>query len=114
MQTPLEPNESVAAYHDAQGFTRFMGTVIADQPLEVSICFSNDEVDDDGHPVSDENISNLHYDSVKTKMFDPAKSKGVGEEIYVIIAGRWLKVSVKNVGKEPIEWMRAYVRGSVF
>ena len=114
MTAPLKPGESVVQYHDAQGFTRFMGTMYSDQPLEVEVAFSNDEVDDEGYPVTDENISKLHYDGLDNpKAYDPEKQAASGK-IYVIIAGRWLRVSVTNKGKKPTEKMRVNMRGSVF
>lgn len=110
---PLPPKKSVVAYHEAQNFTRFYGSIYADQPLEVTFSFSNDEVDDDGNWVTDNNLPSLHYDAeALKKAFDPKKSGQGG--FLVTIYGRWLKVEVTNVGDKPTEKMRVIVRGSVF
>lgn len=102
------------AYHDAQPFTRFYGSVAADQPLEVSIAFSNEETDADGYYVNDDNIASLHYDAEALKqLYDPAKQAQTGKW-FATIFGRYLRVEVKNVGTKPTSNLRVFVRGSVF
>lgn len=111
---PIEPGASVVGYHDAQPFTRFYGTVASDQPLEVIISFSNDEVDADGHWVTDDNVDTLNYDGEALRLaYDPDKPAQSGK-FFVTIYGRFLRVVVKNVGDHPTEELRVYVRGSVF
>lgn len=111
---PLKPGDTVVSYHDAQPFTRFMGSIAADQKLEVTFTFANDEVDDAGDFVTDESISKLHYDAEALKqLYDPAK-QGASGKYFVTIFGRWLRVEVKNGGDKPTETLRVYVRGSVF
>lgn len=102
------------SYHDAQPFTRFMGSIAADQRLEVTFTFANDEVDARGDYVTDETISTLNYDAEALKqLYDPGKQAATGK-YFVTIFGRWLRVEVKNVGDKPTEKLRVYVRGSVF
>lgn len=109
----LQPGASFVAYHSAQNFTRFYGSIAADQPLEVTFTFSNDEVAPDGHYVTDENMSQLFYDAeALKKAYVPDKPQLGG--YLVTIYGRWLKVEVKNTGPKAVENMRVYVRGSVF
>jgi hypothetical protein len=43
LAAPLGVGESVAVYASAQNFTRFLGSVACDQPLEVTFAFSNEE-----------------------------------------------------------------------
>lgn len=113
-EKPLEPGESVVGYHDAQPFTRFYGSIFGDQKLEVSITFSNDEVDDDGIVVCDGNVDKLHYDAWGLRqIYDPAKQEQTGK-IFSMIFGRWIRVEIKNVGEFDLSVMRATVRGSVF
>jgi len=111
---PLKPGESVFAYHDAQPFTRFTGSIACDQPLDVSLMFSNDEVDAAGRHVSDENIATLNYDALGTRQsYDPKKQDQTGK-IFSMIFGRWIRVEVKNTGTEETTFLRLVVRGSVF
>lgn len=111
---PIEPNESVVAYQDAQNFTRFYGSIASDQKLEVTFSFSNEEVDEKGYWIGDDNITGLNYDAEALKqIYDPAK-QGASGKYFVTIFGRWLKVEVKNVGDKPTETLRVFVRGSVF
>lgn len=111
---PIEPGKSVFAYQDAQNFTRFYGSIASDQPLEVICSFSNDEVDDDGHFVTDENIAKLHYDAEGLRqLYFPDKQAQSGK-YFVTIYGRWLRVEIKNVGKIATNTLRVYTRGSVF
>lgn len=110
----IEPQKSVVAYHDAQPFTRFYGSIASDQPLEVTISFSNDEVDTDGRWVSDDNIAKLRYDAEALRqLYDPNKQGATGK-YFVTIFGHWIRVEIKNVGEKPTEALRVYVRGSVF
>ncbi len=82
--------------------------------MEVTFSFSNDEVAEDGHYVTDENMSKLHYDAEALKIaYEPKKQSATGKYL-VTIYGRWLRIDVKNVGDKPTEWMRVFVRGSVF
>ncbi len=111
---PLKNGESLFAYHEAQNFTKIYGSVFADQPLEVTFSFSNDEVDKNGDYVTDETLPSLSFDAEALKMaYDPAKQSATGKYL-VILYGRWLRVEVKNVGKAPTEIMRVIARGSVF
>jgi hypothetical protein len=105
---------SVIAYHDAQPFTRFYGTLFCDQPLEFTILFSNDEVDPDGRVVRDDNIHELRYDGEALRqLYDPKKQAATGK-FFVTIYGRFLRAEVKNLGSDPTREMRVAVRGSVF
>lgn len=110
----LAPGEVFTAFHSAQNFTRFYGTVACDQPLEVTFAFSNDEVTDDGDWVTDENMSSLHYDGEALRQaYDPTKQAATGK-YFVTIYGRWIRAEIKNVSTKPTTWMRVYARGSVF
>lgn len=111
---PLQPGETATAYHEALNFTRFMGSFASDQPLKVTLAFSNDDCTDAGDPICDENLPLLNYDAIEgVKEYDPAKQQATGK-FFTIIYGRWLRVTVQNLGKEPTKFMRVYVRGSVF
>lgn len=110
----LEPNDVVVGYHDAQPFTRFYGSIASDQPLEVTISFSNDEVAEDGLHVSDENLDRLHYDAEALRQFYDPKKQGQTGKYFCTIFGHWIRVEIKNVGEKPPEFLRVYVRGSVF
>jgi hypothetical protein len=114
LKNPIGSNEAVVGYHDAQPFTRFYGTIACDQPLEVTISFSNDDVDAKGIVVNDDNISTLHYDGEALKQLYDPKKQGPTGKFFVTIYGRFLRVEVKNVGAAPTKELRAYVRGSVF
>jgi hypothetical protein len=111
---PLEPGQVVAAYHDAQPFTRFYGSVASDQPLEMTLSFSNEETAADGRYVTDENIASLNFDAEALKqMYEPAKQGPTGK-YFCTIFGRYFRVQVKNVGTKPTDFLRVFVRGSVF
>ena len=84
---PLAPGKSVVSYHDAQPFTKFYGSVACDQPLEVNLTFSNDEVDAAGHWITDENIDQLHYDALG-HIPQPGIPAGVAFENRTQIASR--------------------------
>lgn len=113
-RVPIGPGESVVAYHDAQPFTRFYGSVACSCALEVTIAFSNDEVDPEGRVIGDSNIGTLHYDAEALRqLYDPSKQAQTGR-FFSTIYGHWIRVEVKNVGTEPTRELRAYVRGSVF
>jgi hypothetical protein len=113
MGGPLMPGDSLVAYHEGINFTRFYGSIVADQRLEATFAFSNDEVAPDGHWVNDDNLKDLHYDAMALrKEYDPKKPDAAG--YLVTIYGRWLRVTVKNLGDAPTEFLRVYVRGSVF
>lgn len=111
---PIGPNESVVGYHDAQPFTRFYGTIACDQPLEVTLSFSNDDVDAKGRVVGDSNVDTLRYDGEGLKLLYDPKKQGPTGKFFVTIYGRFLRAEVKNVGTAPTKELRAYVRGSVF
>lgn len=111
---PLEPNEVVVGYQEAQNFTRFYGSIASDQKLEVTFTFSNDEVGPDGLHIVDDTLPKLNYDAEALKqLYDPAKQGATGK-YFVTIFGRWLRVEVKNVGDKATERLRVFVRGSVF
>jgi hypothetical protein len=113
-EEPIGPDDLVVGYHDAQPFTRFYGTIACDQPLEVTISFSNDEVSPDGRVVRDDNVHALHYDGEALRQqYDPKKQGPTGK-FFVTIYGRFLRVEVKNIGTSPTEELRVFVRGSVF
>jgi len=113
-RAPIEPGQSVFGYHDAQPFTRFYGTIACDQSLDVSILFSNDEVDAGGNYVSDNNIGSLNYDGFGARQaYDPQKQEQTGK-IISLIFGRWIRVEAKNTGKQAPTFLRLCVRGSVF
>ena len=113
-EAPLEPQQSCVAHHDAQNFTRLYGSVFCDQPLEVVLSFSSDEVAPDGDWVRDENLPDLHYDAEALhQAYDPNKQAVTGK-FFSTIYGRWLKMEVKNVGRAPTTEMRVFLRGSVF
>jgi len=110
----IAPGKSVFAHHDAIPFTRFYGSVACDQPLEINLSFSNEEVTPDGHLVTDANLDKLNYDAEALKQFyDPTKQGPTGK-FFVTIFGRYLRVEIKNTGTEPTNILRAFVRGSVF
>ncbi len=112
--SPLEPQQSYVAHHDAQNFTRLYGSVFCDQPLEVVLSFSNDEVAPDGDWVQDENLKHLHYDAEALRQaYDPRKQAATGK-FFATIYGRWLRMEVKNVGQAPTRQTRVFLRGSVF
>jgi hypothetical protein len=111
---PIAPGTSVVGYHDAQPFTRFYGSIFSSQPLEVSLSFSNDEVDADGHWITDENISSINYDVEALKQLYDSKKQAQTGKFFVTIFGRFLRGEIKNVGDVPTEKIRVYVRGSVF
>lgn len=111
---PIGVGEIVAAYHDAQPFTRFYGSLASNQPLEMTLDFSNEETDVDGNYVTDENIASLNYDAEALKQaYDPLKQTQTGKW-FATIYGRYLRVMVKNVGTGPTTHLRVFVRGSVF
>lgn len=110
----IEPEQVVVGYHDAQPFTRFYGSIASDQPLEVTIVFSNDEVAADGCSVSDANISKLNYDAEALRQFYDPKKQGPTGKYFCTIFGHWIRVEIKNVGEKRTEMLRVYVRGSVF
>jgi hypothetical protein len=113
-QNPIAPGESVVGYHDAQPFTRFYGSIASDQPLDVSITFSNDEVDAEGRVISDDNIGSLNYDAHGVhQLYDPTKQEQTGR-VFSMIFGRWIKIEIKNLGDRESTVLRAIVRGSVF
>lgn len=110
----IEPGKSVVGYHDAQPFTRFYGSICCDQPLDVSLVFSNDEVGPDGRVVSDDNIGSLHYDAHGAhQLYDPAKQEQTGKT-FSMIFGRWIRIEVKNLGDHAPTFLRLFIRGSVF
>lgn len=111
---PIEPGQVVSAFHDAQPFTRFYGSLASDQPLEMTLSFSNEETAADGHWVTDENIATLHFDAEGLKQaYEPTKQAQTSKW-FCTIYGRYLQVAVKNVGKSPTEMLRVFCRGSVF
>ena len=113
-RAPIEPGAVVVAYHDAQPFTRFYGSVAADQPLEMVLSFSNEETDAEGAWVHGDNIASLNYDAEALKQaYEPSKQAQTGKW-FATIFGRFLRVEVKNVGKSPTQMLRVFVRGSVF
>lgn len=114
---PLEPGKVIRVYHEAQNFTRFYGSITADQPLEIACSFSNDEVFlEGGEHVNDTNIHLLNYDAEALRQtFDPAKPKASnGSKFFVTIFGRWICFELTNKGTAPTQFVRAYLRGSVF
>ena len=111
---PIEPGESSVVHHDGQNFTRFYGTIAADQPLEVTFSFSNEETDPDGRWVTDDNVDRLHYDGEALRQLYAPDKQGPSGKYFVMIYGRWLRIEVKNVGKAPTKELRVFVRASVF
>lgn len=113
-KAPIPAGASVVFFHEAQNFTRFTGTLFADQPFEFRLSFSNDEVDDAGDFVTDATLPLLHFDGEALRhAYDPAKH-AASCKYFVSTYGRWMRVEIKNVGDGPINQIRAYVRGSVF
>jgi len=113
-QKPVDPGAVVHGHHDAQPFTRFYGSVFSDQPLLITLAFSNDECGPDGGFVSDEGLPQLNYDAEALKhSFDPERPGPTGR-FFVTIYGRWLRVSIQNTGGAPTKKLRLYCRGSVF
>jgi hypothetical protein len=111
---PLGPGKSVVGHHDAQPFTRFYGSIACDARLDISLMFSNDEVDADGLVVCDDNISSLNYDAVGVhQIYDPKKQEQTGK-IFSLIFGHWIRVEVKNVDDREPTFIRLFLRGSVF
>jgi hypothetical protein len=90
------------------------GSVFCDQPLEVVLSFSNDEVAPDGDWVKDENLKELHYDAEALRQLYDPKKQGPTGKFFSTIYGRWLRIEVKNLGTAPTSEMRVFVRGSVF
>lgn len=110
----LGPNESLVGYHDAQPFTRFYGSIACDQPLDINLTFSNDEVDEKGLVVCDDNLAKLHYDAQGARqIYDPTKQEQSGK-IFSMIFGRWIRVEIKNLGDKAPTVLRLCIRGSVF
>lgn len=108
------PGETARAFHDAQPFTRFYGSIACDQPLDISLVFSNEEVDARGLVVCDENIATLNYDAWGAhQSYDPKKQEQTGK-IFSMIFGRWIRVEATNVGEAPPTFFRLFLRGSVF
>lgn len=91
-----------------------MGSIACDQPLKVTLSFSNDDCTEDGEPITDDTLPSLNFDAIEgVKEYDPAKQSATGK-FFAIIYGRWLRVEVENLGKAPTTFHRIYVRGSVF
>lgn len=131
---PLEPGKTIRVFHEAQNFTRFYGSITSDQSLEIACSFSNDEVYlgeaslrgyvneadgsiiEPGTHVNDSNIHLLNYDAEALRQtFDPAKPKASnGSKFFVTIFGRWICFELTNKGTAPTQFVRAYLRGSVF
>lgn len=116
LMEPLGPGETVVLYHEAQNFTRFFGTLAADQPLELVCSFSNDEVAADGSAIDDDNLKTLNYDGEALRqLYSPDKPKGSnGSKFFITIFGRWICVELTNKGDKPVEKLRAFIRCSVF
>jgi hypothetical protein len=113
-QEPIAPGGSVVGYHDAQPFTRLYGSFACDQPLEVNITFSNDEVDGDGTLVNDDNIASLNYDAHGLhQLYDPTKQEQTGRA-FTMLFGHWVKIEIKNIGDRETTILRSFIRGSVF
>jgi hypothetical protein len=111
IEAPLAPGESLFGYHSVQGCTRLYDSIVSDQPMVMTYEFSNDEVGPDGSWVTDETMPLLHYDVLERETeYKPGERKGH----WTLILGRWLRVTVKNVGNAPTKELRCYVRGSVF
>ena len=112
----LQPGASFVAYHSAQNFTRFFGSLASDQPLELGCSFSNDEVAPSGEAICDENLKDLFYDAEALhQAFDPTKPKiNNGGKFFITIFGRWICVELTNRGSAPTSVLRAYLRCSVF
>lgn len=114
IRAPLAADGELVAHHAAQPFTRFYGSVACDRSLEIVFEFANDETDKDGRYVTDKTLPDLHYDAEGLRLFyEPQKQAATGKFL-VTIYGRWLRVTVKNTDKVPTEFLRCYVRGSVF
>lgn len=111
---PLGVGETFSACHDGIGFTRLFFTVKCTQPLEIVLSFSDDEVDDEGNPVTDDNLSKLdYYVEAKRHLYDPTKHERTCKW-FAIVDGRWLRIEIKNTGDKPVKSLKAYLRGSVF
>jgi len=106
----LAPGESFVAHHSALGCTRLYTSFACDQPLEVSFEFSNDEIGPDGSWVTDDTLPLLNWDVLDAKTYKVGERRGH----WILILGRWLRVTVKNTGTKSIKEMRVYCRGSVF
>ena len=63
--------------------------------------------------VSDGNIDALNYDALGVHVVYDPKKQETGR-FFVVIYGRWIKIEIKNLGDQEPEFLRAYVRGSVF
>ncbi len=56
-------------------------------------------------------MPDLHYDVIeRTVKYQPGERKGH----WILILGRWIRVTVKNAGSQSATDYRVYVRGSVF
>ncbi len=110
----LKSNESLVGFHDAQPFTRFYGSIACDQLLDISLTFSNDEVDSAGYVVCDDNLSKLNYDAHGVRqLYDPKRQEQTGK-LFTMIFGRWIRIEIKSVGDQEPTYLRVYIRGSVF
>jgi hypothetical protein len=106
----LAAGNTFVAHHSALGCTRLYTSFAADQPLEISFEFSNDEIGPDGSWVTDATLPLLNWDVLDAKTYKVGDHKGN----WILILGRWLRVTVKNTGTKSIKEMRVYCRGSVF
>ncbi len=117
LRAPLAPGETLRFYCEAQNFTRFFGSIASDQQIEVVCSFSNDEVSPaTGHWATDDNLKDLNYDAEALhQTFDPSKPRlSNNGKFFITIYGRFMLFEVTNVGKAPTEFLRAYLRCSVF
>lgn len=106
----LAPKDQFVTHHSVLGCTRLYVSFFADQPLDVAFEFSNDEVGPDGSWVTDKTMPELNWDVLDGKTYKVGERKGH----WILILGRWLRVTVKNTGVAPVDGLRVYVRGSVF
>jgi hypothetical protein len=119
MGVPLGPGETITGFASAINFTRFYGSIFADQPLQLVLSFGNDEdhaLPDPRYPDTEElqdltDPADAHYDVVAQEVMSEG---GAGEGFFCIIYGKWLKIEITNTGDEPVKVLRCFTRASVF
>ena len=110
IKEPLAPGKSIVVCHSAANFTRFIASIASDQPMQFTAKFSLDEVAPDGSYVSDKNIADLNWDvTTDSRKYTPGE---VHKGVWLIRAGKWMRVEVTNLGDKPAEALRVYVRGT--
>lgn len=92
-------------------FTRFLGTIDCDVPINVEFAFSNEGRGPDGKLVTDATMPQLNYRPVSTVRYDPKNVES--GKMLVTIYGRWLRVTVRYTDA-PATRIAVHLLGSVF